>query len=250
MTQKPTAQSPTPPILYADQDAWCQGVAERLSEYLQTTVSRRGVAHLALAGGSTPRNLYETLAQEPFRSRIPWQQLHIYFGDERCVPAGHPDSNFRMAREALLAHVPIPGTQVHGLEMTLGTIRQDAACYANTLNRCITDRHNTLPRLDLVLLGVGNDGHTASLFPNTCILHERNRTVSAVHVPQLNTWRISFTYPLLQQAHALWVLVTGTGKADIMARVFHEPQACFPVQRLAPLPQLEWHLDQAAAAKV
>lgn len=226
------------------------GLAERLAEYVGQCQRDRGSAHLALAGGRTPERLYRCLATSGFREAIDWGRLHIYFGDERAVPPDHPDSNYRMAREALLDQVPIPAGQIHPIAAMVSTIRQDAANYAEVLRRCAPSGPQGFPQFDLVLLGLGEDGHTASLFPKTCILRERHRPVAAVYVPRLKSWRISLTYPVLEEARALWFLVAGSGKAAIMRRVFQDPGAGYPVQGIRARGRTEWFLDAEAAAEL
>lgn len=238
------------PHLHADLEAMSRALAERLVGEVENAVAARGSAHIALAGGSTPRRLYQVLAEPGFRDRLDWSHLHLWFGDERCVPRDHPDSNYRMVREALLDHVPLPAGQVHPMPRELATLNRDAARYADALRACIPCDPPGLPRFDLVLLGLGDDGHTASLFPGTCILHERERLVAGVYVPRLRAWRVSLTYPVLRNARTLWLLASGPGKAAILGRIGRDPDAGLPIQGLADLARLEWHLDADAAREL
>lgn len=239
-----------PPQVYPDAETLHQALAERWRAHARRCILERGSAHLVLAGGDTPRHLYRELARPARQGQLDWSRVHVYFGDERCVPPDHPDSNYRMARATLLDHVPVPAAQVHPILCSLDRVRHDAARYAQTLAAHVPAGTGGLPRFDLVLLGVGGDGHTASLFPGTCILNERERPVAAVYVPRLKNWRISLTYPALRQARALWVLATGAAKADILERIWREPRAGLPIQALMDLETLEWHLDEAAAGQI
>lgn len=236
-----------PPHVYPDLETLSRSLAARWLDHARESITQRGGAHMVLAGGGTPRRLYRVLAESALEAGLDWGRVHIYFSDERCVPPDHPDSNYRMAREALLDHVPIPTGQVHPILSDISSIRLDAARYAGTLDRHVPTGPQGMPCFDLVLLGLGEDGHTASLFPGTCILHERERPVAAVYIPQLRGWRISLTYPALRQARALWVMAAGAAKADILQRIWQDPAAGLPVQALADLVTLEWHLDEAAA---
>jgi 6-phosphogluconolactonase len=238
----------TPTHVYPDLEALSHNLAARWLDHARQCIARRGSAHMVLAGGGTPRRLYEVLAGS--RDADLWSRVHVYFSDERCVPPDHPDSNYRMARQALLDHVPIPAAQVHPILADLDSVRLDAARYARTLRLHAPTGPGGLPCFDLVLLGLGTDGHIASLFPGTCILRERERAVAAVYVPRLKRWRISLTYPVLRQARVLWILAAGAAKADILDRIWREPAAGLPVQALADLETLEWHLDEAAAEHI
>ena len=206
---------------------------------------------LALAGGSTPRGLYRTLAGADFAPRIPWDAVKIFFGDERTVPPDHADSNYRMACEALLNHVPVKAGRVYRMAGEHADPAQAARDYAAVVNREVAKDDEGFPRFDLVLLGLGPDGHIASLFPGTQVLDVDTETAAAVWVPQHNTWRISLTYPVINHARHLWLLATGEAKADIVARILDSASpATYPAQRLAPLGEYCWFLDAAAAARL
>ena len=214
-------------------------------------VAARGAFHVALAGGDTPRGLYRRLAAAPLRQLLPWDRTHVWFGDERMVPPDHPDSNYRMARETLLDHVPIPRDQIHPLN---GAADPEAAAreYAATLAALLPRSREGWPRFDLMLLGMGADGHTASLFPDTPALAERSRPVVAVQVPGRG-WRLSLTLPVIEAAAAIPVLVAGAGKAGALARVWQSWQGdpgvpVPPIARIRPRGTMEWLVDRAAAA--
>jgi len=237
-----------PVRIFADAPTLHRRAAERVVALAREAVAARGAFHLALAGGSTPRGLYQLLATAEFARQLPWASLHIYFGDERCVPPDHPESNYRMAREALLDHVPLPAGQIHPIPCEAEPQRA-ARDYADLLQRKLPRDDAGRPCFDLILLGLGPDGHIASLFPDTDILHRRRLPVAAVFVPKLESWRVSLTLPLLNNARHLLLLVSGAGKADVVRHVLDRiPEATpLPVERLRPRGEQTWMLDQAAA---
>lgn len=222
--------------------------AARWAALADEAVRERGAFHVALAGGSTPRALYETLAGAPWRDDIDWRASWIWFGDERCVPPTHEDSNYRMAQETLLSRVDCPPSQVQRMEG-----ERDPHAAARDYQRLLEERlpreelPDLPPRLDLVLLGLGPDGHIASLFPDTPILDQRGTLVDAVFVPRLSAWRVSLTYPLIEAARRVMMLVTGESKADIVAAVLADRAPELPVARLRPQGSIEWYVDRAAA---
>ncbi|MHB8472485.1 MAG: 6-phosphogluconolactonase [Gammaproteobacteria bacterium] len=226
--------------------------AQRLVTLAGAACAARGAFHLVLSGGTTPRCLYQTLAAPEFQRTIDWTRVHIYFGDERAVPPDHPDSNYGMAKAALLDHVSIPPAQIHRIDVAFASVRQDAAHYAQTLARSAPQDAQGVPQFDLILLGMGPDGHTASLFPSSCILREQHRCVAAVYVDKFQTWRVSLTYPVLNHARHLLFLVTGADKAAMVGRVLvtPSPSAAVPVQRIVAQGEVEWLLDRAAAAEL
>lgn len=216
-------------------------------------IARRGTFHLALSGGTTPRQLYRALAQPDRRKRLDWGCVHLYFGDERAVPPDHPDSNFRMARETLIDHIPTPAAQVHRMPADPAHIEEAAQAYARVLATHLPQDAAGMPVFDLILLGLGTDGHTCSLFPGTGILAERERSVAAVHAPHQDNWRLSLTYPVLNAARHLLFLVAGADKAAVMARICNPSAAAaarLPVEHIAPAGAVEWHLDRAAAGSL
>lgn len=240
-----------PFTVHADPERLADIVAERFIALSTQAISQRDAFHVALAGGSTPRRLYQALAKTTRQSRIDWQRIHIYFGDERAVPPEHADSNFRMAREALLDAVALPSQNIHPMLANPSHIQQDADRYAALLASQLPQNDAHWPVFDLILLGLGTDGHTCSLFPDTPILMERQRAVAAVEVKHLNSWRLSLTFPVLDAARQLLFLVAGQDKAPILQRLCDGPgddTDSLPVERIEPTGQVEWHLDQAAAA--
>ena len=229
-------------IVLPDLKAISQAAAERVATLAQT----RDPFTVALSGGSTPRRLYEMLAAPPFRGRVPWGRVHVFWGDERCVPPDHSDSNYRLAREALLDEIPILAENVHRIwgEMPPD---QAAAAYQTELEAVV----GVNGRLDLILLGMGADGHTASLFPGTEALEERERAVVAVYVERLQAWRVTLTLPVINAARQVLFLVTGAAKAEIVQAVLEGPEGRFPAQQIRPTAgQLTWLVDVAAASRL
>ncbi len=203
---------------------------------------------IALAGGSTPRRLYETLAEPAVRAQIRWERLEFFFGDERAVPPDHPDSNYGMAWRALLSQVP---ATAHRMQAEAGA----AAAYEELLRSRIAARHDGFPVFDLILLGMGQDGHTASLFPGTAALHESARWVVMNDVPQLGTRRMTLTYPVINAARRVWILISGGGKREIVgqclaARSEAGREKQWPVLGVHPADgELIWWLDAVAAGR-
>ncbi len=218
--------------------------AARVIEAANHAISRRGRFSLVLSGGSTPRALYQELAARP--KHIAWEKTSVYFGDERCVPPDHADSNYRMAREALLSSVPIPAEQVHRMR---GELEPEAAAgeYDQLLLRHFPDDAGP----DLTLLGMGEDGHTASLFPQTAALKVEDRRCVANQVPKLNAWRLTMTGAFLNRSKAVVILVSGAAKAQPLQAVLQGARdpARLPIQLIHPVSGgLTWLLDEDAAA--
>lgn len=229
--------------IFDDIETLNEATAQHWQEQANAAVAARGAFHVALAGGSTPRRLYVRLAQDDYRQRLPWAETHIYFGDERCVSPDHTDSNYRMAHEALLSQVRAPPAQIHPMYDPVLSPEQNATHYAGLIAG--------IPAFDLILLGMGDDGHTASLFPDTTILDESHRPVAAQYVEKLAAWRISLTLPTINAARQVSVLVAGAGKAEIIAAVAGVDTPDYPIQRVHPQPgRLDWFLDHAAAQRL
>lgn len=224
-------------------------VAEAWIALSAEAIAQRNAFHIALSGGSTPKALYQLMATDHYRQQTDWTRQHIWFGDERCVPHDHADSNYRMAREAMLDSLPIPPDNIHPVPMTDADVGKNAQDYETELLACLPKTAQGIPRFDLMLQGVGDDGHTASLFPGTTILQERDKQVAAVFVEKFNAWRISVTFPVINHARHLIVLAAGAGKADIVRTLLEDkvPDALYPVQMISPEGQLTWYLDSAAA---
>lgn len=202
---------------------------------------------VALSGGSTPKKLFELLASPAVRPDVPWERMNFFFGDERCVPPDHKDSNYRMAQEALLSKVPVPSAQVHRMAGEREPA-QAASAYEADLKRAFSGL--PLPRFDLVLLGVGEDGHTASLFPETPALQETAHWVVANHVDKLNADRLTLTFPVINAARRVVILAAGASKADIVEAVF-SGGGRYPIERVNPTDgELIWLLDAQAGQRL
>ncbi len=229
--------------------------ADAIVSAAESAIAARGHFTIALSGGNTPENLYRLLATEQYRAQIDWANTYIFWGDERCVPPDHRDSSYRMAREALLDHVPLPAGNIFRMRGE-DEPHSAAEAYEQGLRDFFTRREADVlvqPRFDLILLGMGDDGHTASLFPNTDAVDERSRWVIAHYVPRVEMWRISLTAPAINAARQIMFLVTGAGKADTLREVLtgpHRPRQ-LPAQLVQPVDgRLIWLVDQAAAARL
>ncbi|MFW6146712.1 MAG: 6-phosphogluconolactonase [Planctomycetota bacterium] len=214
-------------------------------------VGRHGQFTLALAGGTTPRPLYEFLATPPLNESIPWQDTQIFFGDERDVPADHADSNYHMAQEALLGSVPIRLENVHPMMGDADDLNLAAQSYAEQIVRVLPAGPDGRPSFDLILLGMGGDGHTASLFPGSAALNEADTLVTCADVPVLSRRRMTFTLPLINAAANVLFLVTGKDKAEAIAKVLSDDPAAaaeLPAGRVQPTHgKLLFVLDEDAA---
>jgi 6-phosphogluconolactonase len=199
---------------------------------------------LVLSGGNTPKALYELLASDEYRSEINWSKVEIYFGDERCVPPDHPDSNYLMAYNAMLSKLPLPECNIHRMR---GELSPEAAAmeYGMMLKEKFKDGGP-----DLVLLGMGDDGHTASLFPGTTALDETHHRCVANYVEKMKTWRVTMTYPFLNRAAQVMMLISGVGKAKRLEEVLEGPRdpKRLPIQGIQPVGKLTWLLDAPAAS--
>ena len=228
--------------------------AERFVDYAQEALLDHSVFSAALAGGNTPRRVYELLASDPFKSLIEWSRVHLFFGDERCVPAHHPDSNYGMVDAALISKIEIPSTNVHRI-VGEGKPEEGAAAYEKDLRTFFGEL--SWPRFDLVLLGMGEDGHTASLFPGSDAVKEESKWVLATWMEQLKQDRITLTAPVFNHAVHVVFLVTGKEKAERLSEVVNKMRDTssvdngpLPAQLIQPLDgSLEWLVDKAAASK-
>ncbi len=226
-----------------------EAAAEEILKAALQAVSERGRFTWALSGGSTPRGLYRLLASDPFRGRMPWEAIHFFWGDERHVPPDHPESNYRMAREAMLDAAPVPADNVHRIHAEEPDAEHAAAEYEEELRSFF----HLAPRFDLILLGLGKDGHTASLFPGSPAVHERERLVAAVIAPGIEaqkTFRITLTPPVLNHAEIVVFLVSGADKAEALHAVVTEGDGARDPERY-PAQIVEgnrlWMVDRPAA---
>lgn len=229
-----------------DSDAVSHALAEYVTQSIEQTLARAERCTIALAGGNTPRGAYELLATPQYSAHIAWARLDVYFGDERCVPPDDSQSNARMANDALLSHVPIPKDSIFRMK---GELAPPVA--ADTYAQLLRERFAGQPRLDLILLGAGPDGHTASLFPGSDPFLEDAALVRAVYVEKMSMWRITLTPRVLNAARRVAFTVTGAEKATAIAAVRDgaENPVLLPAQVIAPEDgELLWILDTSAAA--
>lgn len=243
--------------VYRDAERLARAAAEHFASLAAEAIAGQGRFAVALAGGSTPRATYRLLAGDEFASRVDWTRVHVFWGDERPVAPEHPDSNYRMAREALLDHVPLPAENVHRMRGELEPA-QAAADYEQALRVFFaspaTDQEaKTTARFDLILLGMGDDGHTASLFPGTAAITEQTRWVIAHLVEKLDTWRITLTPAVINAAANVTFIVSGSIKAERLRQVLtgpYQPEV-LPAQIVDPgRGRLRWLVDEAAASSL
>jgi 6-phosphogluconolactonase len=237
----------------SDAEALALRAADVFAMAAQASAAARGRFAVALSGGETPRALYRHLARQQFAQKVPWRRVHLYWGDERCVPPDDPASNFGLARDAFIKHVPIAAQNVHRMPGERGP-EAAALAYEDELHalamleRPVSD----VPVFDLVLLGLGRDGHTASLFPHSSALEEDDRFCVATEAPD-GSPRLTVTLSVINSARRVMVLASGAEKAGMVAEVFEGfrlPKAV-PAQAIAPVKgQLLWLLDEAAAAEL
>ncbi len=235
----------------ADLAALGAAAADDVLARAASAIASRGRFAIALSGGSTPQPLYERLAASPWRDRTDWSRWHVFWSDERLVPADDPCSNQRLAQQALLGHVPIPAAQIHRVPIDAGPPEVVAAAYEGELRASFLLDDGSLPRFDLILLGLGSDGHTASLFPGAPALDERRRLVVATPPGSLPPAvdRVTFTLPVLNAARAIVFLVSGADKAEALRRVLAGDQS-LPAARVQPTDgELHWLVDQAARGR-
>src|SRR5206468_6118487 len=229
--------------------ALADAAAGRFITAARDAIASHGQFIVALSGGSTPRDTYLLLGTEALVSRVMWSRVQVLWGDERCVPPDHIESNYRMARETLLERVPVPAANVHRIH---GEDDPDTAAevYEATMRALL---RTPGARIDLVLLGLGDDGHTASLFPGSAAIHEQTRWVMAAHAPAASMWRVTLTPAVINAAAEVLFLVSGGGKAGILRRVLEGPRRLqeLPAQAIAPSNgRLRWCVDTAAAAEL
>ena len=234
--------------------ATARAAAQLFSDAAVKAATARGVARIAISGGTTPKTMFALLADpvELFLKQVPWDKIELYWVDERCVPPDNIESNYRMTNEALLSKVPLVAERVHRME---GELEPEvaAARYESTIRNTFKLEGAETPTFDLVLLGMGDDGHTASLFPHTEALNEMSHIVVPNHVPQKDAWRITLTWPVINQGREVAFLIEGAGKTQVLHDVFlgpYQPET-YPSQLIRPASgRLTLLLDAAAAAKL
>lgn len=235
------------PEIYVFSDTW--SIAENLSEDLQKQAlkSEKKIT-VALSGGSTPRVFFQCLVSPPFQNKILWKKIHFFWGDERCVPPDHEDSNYRMTREMLLDHISIPAENIHRIQGEAPPATE-ADRYTIEISNHLEISEKGWPVFDWIILGMGTDGHTASLFPESSVLQEQKEFCVTAEHPETGQPRISLTLPVINHARRVSFLVTGAKKAALVARIIKEEGVFdFPAARVQPAGRLEWYLDETAAS--
>lgn len=239
--------------IYPDPSQLAQAAAEQFIRIAEQAIQARGVFSVAFSGGTTPQMLYSLLSSEPFSERIDWSRAEIFWGDERCVPPDHPDSNYLKAKTVLLDLVPVSTDHVHRI-MTENAPELAAEIYEETLLQFFSSLQDEEERnqahFDLVLLGMGDDGHTASLFPGTPAVQEQTRWVAAQYIDKLAAWRVTLTPAIINRAKNILFLVSGAGKSYVLQRVLYgsyQPER-YPSQIIRPRDgNLLWMVDEQAA---
>ncbi|HVU14316.1 MAG TPA: 6-phosphogluconolactonase [Phototrophicaceae bacterium] len=236
--------------VYPTRSAAANAAAAQFVAAAEKAIATHGRFSVALSGGNTPRDVYRLLASDEYAPMVDWDRTHVFWGDERAVPLNDAENNGRMARETLLSHVQIPPNNVHRIQSQLPP--EDAAKdYEKTLRDFFGGRGEKAPNFDLLLLGLGAEGHTASLFPGNKALQEKERWVVATYVEQVKMWRITLTPPALNAAAKVMFLVAGEEKAQIVKQILSEPKQpdLYPAQIIDPPDgQVFWVLDKPAAA--
>jgi len=245
----------TPEIrVFPNADALIRAAARTFVRLAKQAVRAKDSFAVALSGGSTPKSLYKLLAGDAtFRTTAPWAQTHFFWGDERHVSPDHEDSNYRMAHESMLSRLPVPSANIHRIKGEMENARQGADDYEQRLREFFRPESGGLPRFDLVLLGMGPDGHTASLFPESIALSEALRLTVAYRVEKLNADRITLTAPVFNRAASVIFLVSGEEKAAMLRTVLQGPSQPqrFPAQLIRPTAgTLTWLVDSAAAGRL
>ena len=237
--------------VYPNATEVARAAARLFVDFAWQSIARHGQFFVALSGGSTPRMLFELLASNEFRGQVDWAKVHVFWSDERAVPPNHPDSNYGMARRELLLRVPIPQANVHRMEAEKANIGRAAHEYEEVLGKYLELDDRGFPRFDLIFLGMGADGHTASLFPGTRVTRQTSRWVSTPMVAKLNARRMTLTLPVLDAALRVVFLVVGAEKAETLRAVLEgKAEPPYPAQLVQPRDNgLKLFLvDQAAGA--
>ena len=239
-------------LVHPDAEALAVAAAETFVRATTDAVAARGLAFVLLSGGSTPKRMGQLLATNAFRLRAPWESIELFWGDERWVPLDSPESNAGEAKRTFIDHVPIPASRVNPFPVEGPDPQSAAKIYESTL-RTVFGATEGLPRFDLIMLGMGDDGHTASLFPGTAAIQEGQAMVVAHHVPKLDAIRLTLTPPVLNAAREIVFVAGGAGKAETLRRVLEEPERHhdLPSQIIRPTDgTLTWLIDDAAAANL
>jgi 6-phosphogluconolactonase len=236
-------------VVLPDLAAVAEETAKRTADACARAVAARGACALALSGGETPKPLYALLAAEPYRSRIPWDRVDVFWGDERCVPPDDPRSNFKTANDLLLSKVPVSAGRIHRMPGDTPDHAAAADAYGETLRRRLPKGRDGWPRFDFILLGIGDNAHTASLFPRSAALRERARPVVAEFVEAVAMWRMTLTVPVLTHAAEVVFMVSGGSKAPAVRAAVQGPATDdVPAAFIRPVDgRMAWLLDAGAA---
>jgi 6-phosphogluconolactonase len=240
-------------VVFPDLNAAAAEAAERFAVVCERAVAARGTCAVALSGGDTPKPLFARLAADPYRRRIPWARLQVFWGDERCVPPDDERSNFKMANDLLLSKVPVPAAQIYRMACESADHHAAAAAYAETLRAHLPLTQDGWPRFDFILLGLGANAHTASLFPHTEAVRERERAVVAQYVDEVTMWRMTVTVPVLRRGTESLFLVAGGSKAGAVQAALEGPPNGdeVPASLIRPIDgNVTWLLDAAAAGRL
>jgi 6-phosphogluconolactonase len=234
-------------IICADIAALSRRAAEQFVTLARRALAARGRFAVALSGGSTPKALYSLLASDEFTAQLDWSRIHLFFGDERCVPPDHADSNFHMVQQALLGRIVIGAENVHRLQGEIDALAA-AAAYESELRKYFAATGTTPPRFDLILLGLGEDGHTASLFPGSSALQQTLQWVAATYVDKFSAHRLTLTLPVINNAEQVSFLIAGQSKAAIVHAILTGSRSEYPAARVRPNSgRLSWFLTEDAA---
>jgi 6-phosphogluconolactonase len=238
-----------PQIIVAhDRSELAETAANIFKNIAKDCVMETDLFTVAISGGSTPRHMHKLLAEEPYRSNIPWNKTHIFWADERCVGVDDPASNFGRAKRDFLERIPIPLQQIHPMPGEFAPQR-GAKNYQGEMQKVFQTREEDLPSFDLIFLGMGKDGHTASLFPGAKSTHAPGKWVIAVKGGDPNVYRLTLTYDVLNRAGRVYFLVSGKGKAPIVKTVLEDKDVRLPAQEIQPVKgKLTWLLDKEAAS--
>jgi 6-phosphogluconolactonase len=237
--------------LCEDHQAAVRYAVEHWLACAREAVAHHGAFFVALSGGSTPKAIFQALVRSPFKELVPWKHIHLFWSDERSVSPNHSDSNYKMALDAGLKEMPIPENQIHRM-IAEENIEENALAYEAAIHRVLG-----INPFDLIMLGMGEDGHTASLFPHTEALHIHNRSIVANYIPQKGTWRMTMTYPCINSARHIALYVLGSSKKEIVPKIIQgvlqgkETPNAYPIQRIGvPSHHALWILDQEAASQL
>jgi 6-phosphogluconolactonase len=234
--------------IFPDLEQVSRGMADRFTEIVEKAAAQGRTVSVACSGGETPRELFAHLATAEFAPRIPWKHVHLFQVDERCVPPDHEQSNYRMMRQSLLDRVPEAAALFHRIAAERPDHEAAALDYEEEIRQALKPRKGDWPRFDVILLGMGDDGHTASLFPGTAALEEKTRWVTPNFIPKFKAWRITLTFPVLNAAAEVVFLAAGEKKAERLKEVLEGPPDRYPAQAVRPATgELWWYIDEGAA---